>query len=590
MIFTLILYLSHFTLGLTTCVGPSELVSKETSNGGCSWDYVRYGKLDDSAIAGVTSKMDIKVPLSGFAPSLVFNGFEHIVSKHESDSSVRCLQMQDNSNFDGGEKVLRGQEDCFSLNIRAPENSKDLPVVVFIHGGMYQVGAADDWAYEAKHLAVNGKLVVVVINYRVGVYGFLGLDERTYNNGVHDQRRALEWVKENIQSFGGNPNNIRIFGESAGATSVVIQALYDATTEVPIIKGAISQSNPLGISLYNAQEKKEMFEKVTYKDTRTSSGLLGDVMHPIQCIETDDISHCNGDKCSAYDSLYCTSVRISKSHEDHIHFMKRAGATTATWKVEAVHMITNLYGFGPTVDGNFIQEQPMKSMNKITIPFIQGTNREEGFYFPDIISEAVAGKNIGKVILFNTAYGGYNILSHPLIKYYKDYQIDGKDLDAFQTLGASFTDYMFYCPMRLQETMTSGQALRYQIQAQDACTAPSKAPYDCESRSKICITLSCHANEVPVVFGTWAEPGSCCKDVTQSENYTKTIQGDWIRFFNGELPWSPEDVKIYKSDGTTDVNKQQSHSLFDNRDGVELCAYFEDKYPVYKHSLFSTEL
>ncbi len=111
-------------------------------------------------------------------------------------------------------------EDCLNLNIWSPDlGSARYPVMVWIHGGLFEFGTGA--AYDGRHFARDG-IVCVTINYRVGAEGFLYLGEGSANLGLLDQIAALEWVQENIAAFGGDPNNVTIFGESAGAMSVAM--------------------------------------------------------------------------------------------------------------------------------------------------------------------------------------------------------------------------------------------------------------------------------------------------------------------------------------------------------------------------------
>jgi len=117
-------------------------------------------------------------------------------------------------------------EDCLYLNIFMPAyESSNRPVLFWIHGGSFNQGSAND--YDGSVLAEQGDVVVVVINYRLGFFGFLDLsmyDEKfagSAANGHRDQILALRWVQSNIADYGGDPGNVTIFGESAGATSVL---------------------------------------------------------------------------------------------------------------------------------------------------------------------------------------------------------------------------------------------------------------------------------------------------------------------------------------------------------------------------------
>jgi para-nitrobenzyl esterase len=119
-------------------------------------------------------------------------------------------------------------EDCLYLNVWTPGlDGARRPVMVWIHGGAFTIGSGSQSLYEGSALAKRGDVVVVTINYRLGALGFLRLSELTNgripstgNEGMLDQVAALEWVRENIAAFGGDPGNVTIFGESAGGMSV----------------------------------------------------------------------------------------------------------------------------------------------------------------------------------------------------------------------------------------------------------------------------------------------------------------------------------------------------------------------------------
>jgi para-nitrobenzyl esterase len=115
-------------------------------------------------------------------------------------------------------------EDCLTLNVWTPEQRDDAgrPVLVWIHGGGFQTGMAAGPAYDGAALARRGGVVVVTLNYRVGALGFLaGGGAETANLGLQDQVAALRFVREAIPAFGGDPERVTVFGESAGAGSIV---------------------------------------------------------------------------------------------------------------------------------------------------------------------------------------------------------------------------------------------------------------------------------------------------------------------------------------------------------------------------------
>jgi para-nitrobenzyl esterase len=137
-----------------------------------------------------------------------------------------CPQVYDPVEIDDPKEDL-SNEDCLTLNIWTPAPAPEKrAVMVFIHGGGYVVGGSKERFYYGDALATKGDVVVVTFNYRIGLLGFFdmsGIGGSKYNPsadaGIMDQLLALKWVKENISAFGGDPDNITVFGESAGAGS-----------------------------------------------------------------------------------------------------------------------------------------------------------------------------------------------------------------------------------------------------------------------------------------------------------------------------------------------------------------------------------
>jgi len=125
---------------------------------------------------------------------------------------------------------VEGQsEDCLFLNVHTPlQRASNLPVLVFIHGGRYWTGAAND--NNGSVLASSRNAIVVAIQYRLNIFGFLTtqqlIDQGNLNLGLKDQNFALNWVQENIERFGGDPSRVTIFGESAGAGSVMMHLFW----------------------------------------------------------------------------------------------------------------------------------------------------------------------------------------------------------------------------------------------------------------------------------------------------------------------------------------------------------------------------
>lgn len=123
-------------------------------------------------------------------------------------------------------------EDCLYLNIWSSAVDGKRPVMVFIHGGSFAGGSGSEEAYNGANLALNEDVVVVTFNYRVGILGFLDFsfmqDGFHANCGLWDVMEALRWVKENIAAFGGDPDNVTVFGQSAGGTITSVLPILPA--------------------------------------------------------------------------------------------------------------------------------------------------------------------------------------------------------------------------------------------------------------------------------------------------------------------------------------------------------------------------
>ncbi len=135
-------------------------------------------------------------------------------------------------------KTPAPESDCLTVNVWAPDNAEGLPVMFWIHGGGLENGSASSPLYTGDHLAARG-VVVISVNYRLGAFGWLALDELAAENGgvganwgFLDQQLALKWAVDNAAAFGGDPTNVTIFGESAGGRSVCGHLASDASRKL----------------------------------------------------------------------------------------------------------------------------------------------------------------------------------------------------------------------------------------------------------------------------------------------------------------------------------------------------------------------
>ncbi len=168
--------------------------------------------------------------------------------------------------------TLPYDEDCLKLSIAMPaeQPTKKRPVMVWIHGGSYVVGAGDSPIFDTRPLCIEQDVVVVSVTYRLGLLGFLGgYRDRPANLGLLDIIEALRWVQKNISVFGGDADNVTLFGESAGGDAIAHLMISEGTEG--LFHKAIIQSAPLGIR----------------SDRRAMSEAMGKVASSID--ETDSI-------------------------------------------------------------------------------------------------------------------------------------------------------------------------------------------------------------------------------------------------------------------------------------------------------------
>lgn len=168
-------------------------------------------------------------------------------------------------------------EDCLQLNVWTPaQNTQErCPVLVFIHGGGFQTNYSFAPQFDGEAMAAKG-IVVVTINYRVGIFGFLAHPElrresakaMAGNYGLMDQLLALQWVRENIEAFGGDPKKITISGGSAGASSVLMLSMCPFTEGW--LQGSIMQSGPMLEKNFTQEEAEQMGKNLLERHGITS--------------------------------------------------------------------------------------------------------------------------------------------------------------------------------------------------------------------------------------------------------------------------------------------------------------------------------
>ena len=204
-----------------------------------------------------------------------------------------CIQTEEAS--ERASLYMQG-EDCLTLNIwtccRNEESSADKAVMVFIHGGSYGWGGSSDPLYDGHNFVQRHREVVLVtINYRIGLFGFIDFSKvkggeayrESGNLGLLDQICALNWIRRNIRGFGGDPEKVTLFGESAGASSVSLLPLIDSAQG--LFKRVIAESGSIAFT-YSREEAQALTAK-----------LLGETgascMEELEAIEEDSLRKIN---------------------------------------------------------------------------------------------------------------------------------------------------------------------------------------------------------------------------------------------------------------------------------------------------------
>jgi para-nitrobenzyl esterase len=315
--------------------GPPQLVRAETQLGSVEGEAL--GPVN--AFRGLPFATPPVGPLRFRAPQppLPWTGVRSAL-----DMGPACPQLLDADPTENSEAVM--SEDCLTLNVWTPRiDSAKRPVLFFIHGGAFVVGASRNTFYDGRHLAARGDAVVVTINYRLGAWGFLALNsfgdgyQQSANAGLLDQIAALKWVQANIAKFGGDPGNVTIFGESAGATSV------GCLLAMPEARGLFSKAI-LESGLPSGRTGMPLNQK---------SGIAQAFLKLAGAHSPAELS--------------------KKSMRDLLDAQERLFATT-----------TDLGTFGPSIDGTVLKQRPFDVVTTgrgAPVPILIGTTAEEMRYF-----------------------------------------------------------------------------------------------------------------------------------------------------------------------------------------------------------------
>ncbi|KAI1315169.1 hypothetical protein EDD11_001226 [Mortierella claussenii] len=442
----------------------------------------------------------------------------------------KCPQLGD---------VPGGDEDCLFLNVFTPKLNADdkslLPVMFYLHGGSFTTGTGSDPAFNPANMASRGQVVVVTINYRLGLLGFFervdgGISRSTVpgNQGVRDMVVALQWVQNYISSFGGDASKVTIFGESAGGHAVRTLLSMPAATK-GLFRAAIAQSDPIDLPFNNV---------------KTASTVVGG---------------------GAMSLLGCTDLNCMRTKS--VSDILTAQATIVGQAISKAPEESFLELIKPSIDGilifnNFDQLIAGKNGGVSKVPLMIGTMQNEGNGFLPSLGQAtpmppaVFGLTLGTILGYQRSMVtiGYGL-----------YSIDGSNPDGVREAEGLFaSDYLWLCPTQFLAKAYSAVAPVYQYQFQKGYN-PNRPSSD------ICASHVCHGDDVALVFASPALMNNATAYPWTADDaaLSRTVMDRWTAF--GTSGGNPNPT-AYGGDSNPSWPKYDSSSqniyLFDAKPSV----------------------
>ena len=402
-------------------------------------------------------------------------------------------RQQPNEVFDqmmGGAPQAQS-EDCLFLNVWTPGlDDAARPVMVWIHGGGLTIGSGSETYYDGSNLAARGDVVVVTINYRLGVLGFLHAPALGASNfGLRDQVCALEWVRDNVASFGGDPGNVTIFGESAGGLSVA--SLMASPQTDGLFQRAIVQSGGVRRNATAVQAERAGAELCSYLglDPTDADGL--------RAIDADAL------------------LEAQARQEQAAAALMRDGGIPEPSSV-------------PVIDGEFLLETQLAAIVKgraAAVPTLIGTMDEEWNLFGAMsgagpVAEADAIRTLDR--LHGDGRRVYDA-------YREARTARGESATATEILNAASSDSWFVVA---SERFADAQS-RFQPQT-------FSYVFDWKSPAMEGALGSCHALDIPFTFGTQGRGPEFAGSGPAADALANCVMDSWTAFARSGDPSTPE--------------------------------------------------
>eukprot|EP01059_Diplonema_ambulator_P013056 TRINITY_DN23583_c0_g1_i2.p1 TRINITY_DN23583_c0_g1~~TRINITY_DN23583_c0_g1_i2.p1 ORF type:complete len:458 (+),score=126.95 TRINITY_DN23583_c0_g1_i2:90-1463(+) len=396
----------------------------------------------------------------------------------------------------------QGSEDSLCLNVWC--SAKDLdgnaPVMVFVHGGAFLVGSGGPPIYDGEVKAKQG-VILVTLNYRLGVLGNLRVPGGDNNRGLRDVLCALEWVQDNIASLGGDPSNVTLFGESAGAMSVA--NLLASPMRIKDGRSMFAKAICMSGAAHNviSKEKADLVYRryMSFLPEGTTPEDLGAL---------------------PYEELQKAQSKFIRGH----------------FKEYDDNMADDIMILVPHVDGEVLPEHPLKALSKGAargIPLVLGTNLHEyTLFMPPHRKRDMDVIVVGRIETWLQRHG-CGELSNDIAEVYErsEYTTTFKGFDDHKKYNAVATDWVFRLPAhRMAEAHNEGGGATH--------------VYRFDRELPFASMGAAHGSELPLLFGQHRALafviGTC--DVT--DNSAKLLQETWTSIAKngvGEDEWPPYD-------------------------------------------------
>lgn len=385
-------------------------------------------------------------------------------------------------------------EDCLYLSVWAPAkpsvDPKGYPVIFWLHGGAFEQGLGDCALYNGTNFAVKD-VVAVVINYRLGALGFMASESMQGNYGFMDQRFAMQWTQRNIAAFGGNPDEVTIAGQSAGAMSV--GAHLASPGSKGLFKQGVMESNPLALPFH-------------LRDTATQNA---DAMMAYLHCAVDDVA------CMRAQSM--DDVLLAQDAAPALNFD---------------NLFINFLPWSPLIEPvtGEIPEQPLTALQAghiSQVPMMGGSMKDEGQLFVfELFAKPLSKKAYEGIV--NAVFGRDNY--RQIIRNYP-FDCVANTTDGRDALNVLATDLLFYCPLR-NVTVSYQKALGVAALPTYLYRFTHVLSFDCWGPDyQFCVGSVCHASELPFVWNVFQAGEDIVYDPTADERQlSEDLANMWVNF------------------------------------------------------------